>query len=187
MDEGARPEGAPALYRASVPVFLAVLDRMAAELARAEAKLGDGVAAALAVRPAAGMLPAGRQVATAAQFTLRIAYPLAGRRAPQLRGGFDAVGLRERIAAARELLAALAPEEFAGAETRTVRVQAGFADLELDGERYLHAFGLPNLYFHHAMAHVALKQAGVRLGKADFDGIHDYPEGILLGVSFVPG
>ena len=78
-------------------------------------------------------------------------------------------------------MAALAPEDFAAAETRTVRVQAGFADLELDGERFLHGFGLPNLYFHHAMAHVALKQAGVRLGKADFDGMHDYPEGYSLG------
>jgi hypothetical protein len=127
------------------------------------------------------MLPAGRQVATAAQFTLRIAYPLAGQRAPVLRGGFDAAGLRARLATAEKLLAALAPEDFAGAETRMVRVQAGFADLELDGEAFLHGFGLPNLYFHHAMAHVALKQAGVRLGKADFDGMHDYPEGFSLG------
>ena len=31
------------------------------------------------------------------------------------------------------------------------------------------------------MAHVALKQAGVPLGKADFDGLHDYPEGFSLG------
>ena len=40
---------------------------------------------------------------------------------------------------------------------------------------------LPNLYFHQAMLHVALKQAGVRLGKADFDGIHEYPEGFSFG------
>ena len=52
--------------------------------------------------------------------------------------------------------------------------------LELPGEAYLHEFGLPNLYFHHAMAHVALKQAGVPLGKADFDGKHDYPDGFSL-------
>ena len=53
--------------------------------------------------------------------------------------------------------------------------------VELPGETYLHEFGLPNLYFHHAMAHVALKQAGVVLGKADFDGRHHYPEGYSLG------
>ncbi len=67
------------------------------------------------------------------------------------------------------------------AERRIVRAQAGFAVLELPGEVYLHEFGLPNLYFHQAMAHVALKQAGVPLGKADFDGKHDYPPGFSLG------
>ncbi len=62
-----------------------------------------------------------------------------------------------------------------------VRAQAGFAVLELPGEAFVHEFGLPNLYFHQAMAHVALKQAGAPLGKADFDGKHDYPEGFSLG------
>jgi hypothetical protein len=172
---------APGLYRASVPVFLALLDRLAATLARAEAVAGEELDAALETRPAARMLPAGRQLATAVQFTLRIAYPLAEQRPPELRGGFDAAGLRGRIAEARELLAALEPAAFDGAETRLVRAQAGFAQLDLAGEAFLHGFGLPNLYFHHAMAHVALKQAGVPLGKADFDGLHDYPEGFSLG------
>ncbi|HVL22046.1 MAG TPA: DUF1993 family protein [Amaricoccus sp.] len=40
---------------------------------------------------------------------------------------------------------------------------------------------MPNLYFHQAMLHVALKHAGVNLGKADFDGIHEYPEGFSFG------
>ena len=120
-------------------------------------------------------------MATAAQFTLRVAYPLAGRRAPEVRGALDAAGLAARLAETRALLAALPPADFAGAEGRQVRFQAGFADLELAGEAFLHGFGLPNLYFHHAMAHVALKQAGVRLGKADFDGLHDYPEGFSFG------
>jgi hypothetical protein len=163
----------PPLYRASVLVFLGVLDRIAAELGRAEARLGAGLAAALDERPAPGMMPAARQVATAVQFTLRIAFPLAGRRVPETPGPRDAAGLRARIAAARALLAGLDPAAFAGAEARLVRAQAGFADLELDGEAFVYAFGLPNLYFHQAMAHVALKQAGVPLGKADFDGVRD--------------
>ena len=52
------------------------------------------MAAALAQRPAAGMMPAERQVATAVQFTLRIAFPLAGERVPELRGPLDVAGLR---------------------------------------------------------------------------------------------
>ncbi len=171
----------PPLYRATVPVFVGVLDRMEAELARAEARLGAALGAALMGRPAQGMMPAGQQVATAAQFTLRIAFPLIGERVPEPRGGFDRDGLRGRLGGARDLLRGLAPEAFAGAEERIIRAQAGFADLTLTGEAFLHEFGLPNLYFHHAMAHVALKQAGVPLGKADYDGKHDYPEGFSLG------
>jgi len=164
-------EDTPPLYRASVPVLAAVIDRLAATLARAGEQLGpEGLEAALAQRPAPGMMPASRQVATTAQFTLRIAWPLAGRRPPELRGGFDAAGLADRLATARARLCALQPEEF-----------VGFADLELPGLAFLHEFGLPNLYFHQAMLHVALKQAGVRLGKADIDGIHEYPEGFSFG------
>ncbi len=174
------PETAPALWRATVPVFLGVLDRLEASLRRAERHLGDGYAAALDRRPQDGMLPVVRQVATAAQFTLRIAYPLAGERVPVVRAPLDAAGLIERIARTRDLLRALDPAAFAAAPTRMVREQAGFAVLELPGEAYLHEFGLPNLYFHHAMAHVGLKQVGVPLGKADFDGKHDYPEGFSL-------
>ena len=82
----------PPLWRATVPVFLAVLDRMEAELGQAEARLGAAVAAALAQRPSAGMMPAARQVATAVQFTLRIAYPLAGERVPGAAGAAGRAG-----------------------------------------------------------------------------------------------
>jgi hypothetical protein len=34
---------------------------------------------------------------------------------------------------------------------------------------------LPNLYFHLVAAYIALRGAGVPLGKADFDGLHAYP------------
>ena len=171
----------PPLWRATVPVFVAVLDRIEAELARAEARLGDGMAAALAQRPSTGMMTAQRQVATAVQFTLRVAFPLAGERIPELRGPLDGPGLHARLAAARGHLNRLDPGAFEGAETRRVTAQAGFAMLDLPGEAYLHEFGLPNLYFHHAMSHVALKQAGVPLGKADFDGKHDYPPEFTFG------
>lgn len=181
-EAGVGEAGGPPLYRATVPVLTGVVERVEATLQRAGAQLGaDGLEAALAERPAPRMLTAARQVATTAQFTLRIAWPLAGRRPPELRGGFDAAGLAGRLAEARERLAELDPAAFEGAESRLVRFQAGFADLELPGLAFLHEFGLPNLYFHHAMLHVTLKQAGVRLGKADFDRVHEYPEGFSLG------
>lgn len=171
----------PPLYRACVPVLLGVLGRLDTTLARAARELGPLLPAALEARPAPGMLPAGQQMATAVQFTLRTAFPLAGRRTPELRGPMDAGGLAARLAEARGLLEELPPEAFAGAEMRLARGQAGFADLELPGTAFLWEFGLPNVYFHHAMAHVALKQAGLGLGKADFDGLHVYPEGFSFG------
>ncbi len=172
---------APPLYAACVPVLLGVLDRLDATLARATRELGARLPEALDARPAPGMLPAGQQVATAVQFTLRTAFPLAQRRPPELRGPLDAAGLAARIAEARDLLADLPADAFAGAETRLARGQAGFADLELPGPAFLWQFGLPNVHFHQAMAYVALKQAGLALGKADFDGLHVYPEGFSFG------
>ncbi len=167
------------MYEATVPVFLRVLDRLQAMLDKAKAS--PNVAAALATRPAEGMFPASQQIATTVQFMLRIVYPMIGQRTPELRGAMDADGLAARINAARGLLQALSPESFAGAATRKVRALAGFADLELNGEDMLHEFGLPNLYFHQSMAYLALKHAGVPLGKADFDGLHSYPEGFAFG------
>lgn len=171
----------PPLYRASVPVFVKVLDRIGGVLDRGEERLGAGMAQALEFRPVEGMMTAARQVATVTHFTLRISYPLVGKRYPELRDPMDLAGLRARIAGTRELLLALDPEEFAHSGRRIVRAQAGLAHLELPAEAFLFEFGLPNLYFHQAMAHVALKQGGLPLGKADFDGLHEYVEGFSFG------
>jgi hypothetical protein len=171
----------PPFYRASVPVFLSVLDRLEATLRRAEEWLGPDYEAALARRPAEAMMPVARQMATAAQFTLRVAFPLIGKRPPELRDPMDGPGLLARIEGARALLRGLDPEDFTHSGRRVIRAQAGIAHLELPAEQFLNEFGLPNIYFHHAMAHVALKQAGVALGKADFDGLHEYPPDFSFG------
>lgn len=171
----------PPFYRTTVPVFLAVLDRLEATLRRAEDWLGPVYEEALTRRPHPEMMPVSRQVATAVQFTLRIAFPLVGKRAPELRAPMDGPGLLARIAGARDLLRGLDPEDFTHSGRRVIRAQAGIAHLELPAEEFVNEFGLPNLYFHHAMAYLALKQAGVSLGKADFDGLHEYPPGFSFG------
>ena len=86
---------APPLWRATVPNFQSALDRIAAMLDKIESS--PDAAAALATPPADGMLPAGQQIATAAQFMLRIAFPLAGHRVPEPRAGSDLAGLRARV------------------------------------------------------------------------------------------
>lgn len=163
----------PPLYTASVPVFLHYLDRGERLLDKL-----DGREEVLVARLAPDMFTTGQQMATAAGFALRVAYPLAGRTVP---GGAepapDMGGLRARLDSTRAALQALDPAEFEGAEARRIRHRAGFAELEQDGAEFLHLFGMPNFLFHTAMAFAILRSQGIEIGKADFDGLHDYPHG----------
>lgn len=154
----------PPLYAVSVPVFLHYIERME--------HLCDLAGDALYEARIADAFPASQQFATAAMFAVRIACPLAGREVPRLEGT-----LPERLADARGILWALDPEEFAGAGGRRIRHRAGFAELDQSGNEFLTLYGLPNFFFHLTMGYAALRAAGVQLGKADFDGLHDYPEG----------
>jgi hypothetical protein len=151
------------MYQASVPVFRHYLSRISDMVAVAgpdalDARIADS-------------FPARQQFATAAGFALRVTCPLAGREVPDL-----PEGLGPRLAVARAMLGAMAPAEFEGAETRVIRHQAGFAVLEQTGTEFLHLYGMPNFFFHLTMGYAALRAAGVPLGKADFDGLHSYPD-----------
>lgn len=163
----------PALYTASVPVFLHYFERIEGLVART-----GGDAALLRGQLAPDMFTAGQQMATAVNFALRVAYPLAGRAVP-VAGDYapDAPGVMARLRAAETALNALDPVEFEGAETRLIRHRAGFAELEQTGADFLHLFGMPNFLFHTCMAFAVLRAGGLEIGKADFDGQHDYPHG----------
>lgn len=152
------------MYQASVPVFRHYLARISDMAERA----GPG---ALTAR-IADAFPASQQFATAAGFALRVACPLAGREVPDL-----PQALGPRLAVARAMLGAMAPADFEGAATRIIRHRAGFAELEQTGAEFLYLYGLPNFFFHLTMGYAALRAAGVPLGKADFDGLHSYPDG----------
>ena len=163
----------PPLYDASVPVFLHYLDRLEG-LVRQTA----GREQVLQARLVPDMLSAAQQVATAAGFSLRVAFPLAGRAVPTLADqGMDRIGLGRLVVAARQELVALPAADFAGAEGRVIRHRAGFAELDQSGADFLHLFGMPNFLFHATMAFAVLRQQGLPIGKADFDGQHDYPQG----------
>ena len=153
----------PALYTASVPVFRHYL-------ARVQGMVELAGPAALTAR-VADAFPAGRQFGVAAAFALRVACPLAGREVADM-----PQALAPRLAVVRATLGAMRAEVFQGAEARRIRHRAGFAELEQSGEEFLYLFGLPNFFFHVAMGYAALRGAGVALGKADFDGLHSYPD-----------
>lgn len=150
------------MYQPCVPVFRHYLARIADMAERAGSE-------ALNAR-IADSFPAVQQFSTAAGFALRTACPLAGREVPDLPSA-----LGPRLAVARAMLGAMDPADFVGAESRRIRHQAGFAQIDQTGSDFLFLFGLPNFFFHLTMGYAALRLVGVPLGKADFDGLHSYP------------
>ena len=161
------------LFNASVPVFQHYLGRMRLILDRA-----DGQSDMLEARLAPDMFSAAQQFASAAGFALRGTFPLIGRPVPEFpQAAMDRAGLEGRIAFAESHLAALGPADFDGSADRTVSHIAGFADLTQGAAEYLHLFAKPNFFFHLAMGFAVLRQAGLEIGKGDFDGQHDYPPG----------
>ena len=80
-------------------------------------------------------------------------------------------------------LAALPAAGFDDLAAARVETTAGFADLALPGPDYYLLYAVPNFFFHYTMVYAIARQAGVDIGKADFDGYHAYPPGF----SFSPG
>ncbi len=150
------------MYHATVPVFRHYLGQMA--------RMAEAAGRAAMTAQIADSLTAEQHFATATGFSLRITCPLAGRRVPDL-----PTALAPRLAVARATLGAMTQAEFDGAEQRTIRHQAGFADLEQSATEFLYLFGLPNFFFHMTMGYASLRQGGLVLGKGDFDGFHSYP------------
>ena len=163
----------PPLYTASVPVFRHYLGRAQHLLDSA-----GGTPGCLTARLAPDMFTCAEQFATAAGFALRGTYPLTGQSVPDFPDlGLDLHGVKARVAFAQNQLDRLKEADFDGAETRRVTHRAGFAELDQDGQTYLTLFAMPNFLFHLSMGFALMRQSGAEIGKADFDGLHDYPHG----------
>ncbi len=156
------------MFAASVPVALQALDQ-------AQVLLGKTPPALMSARLAPGMFDLSEQFGIVAGFALRATYPLIERDVPELDG--DAAN---RLAQAQTFLHNLTEADFEGAETQQITHRAGFADLTQSGEDYLKHFALPNLWFHLSMIYAILRANGVDVGKADFDGLHTYPDGFVF-------
>jgi uncharacterized protein len=169
-----------ALFEASVPVLRRYLDRLRAliELAKtaprpllSEQLVSDGFCA-------------GQHAASAQGFALRAVFPVLGRPIPDLPStGFQAPALLERHACVLGSLATIEPLDFEGASRRMVAHKAGFADLQQSSSEFLTHYALPNFFFHLAMVYAILRENGLVIGKADFDGWHQYPQGFSFGPS----
>jgi len=160
------------LYPATVPVCQRYLGALGGWLDRADpARLP----ALLLERLAPDMNPLHSQVEIAANFALRLCFPLAGKVVPPY-GDFAATpqGLRARLAHVQALLSRLDPADFEHGPA-WIEEQAGQARLRLPAADFAHLYALPNFFFHCSMAYAVLRLHGVPLGKPLFDGYHVYP------------
>lgn len=78
--------------------------------------------------------------------------------------------LHQRIAKAIDFVKSFAPEDFDGAEKRTIELKFGPETHSFGGRDYITGFVLPNVYFHVTTAYNILRHNGVPLGKRDFLG-----------------
>ncbi len=159
------------LFQSTVPIFRHYLSQIDGILAR----LPHGDTAALRGRLAPDMFTAGEQFSTAQGFVLRTVFPLIGQPIPSLSTDDTSInGLRARSVEVRGLLDGVTQAQFASAARRVIRHTAGQAELEQTGADFVTRYALPNFFFHFCMAYAILRQQGIALGKADFDGQHRY-------------
>ena len=152
------------MYDLAVPPVLQALGQGQRLLAMATPEM-------LQARLAPGMFDCAAQFAVLASFGIRATFPMTTLAAPTLSDD-----PAEALATAIAAVAALSPADFTGSEARIITHRAGFADLTQPAPDYLQRFALPNLWFHLAMAFAILRQEGLQIGKADFDGLHAYPQ-----------
>jgi hypothetical protein len=160
----------PHRHTGSVPVFLRYLHRLQRFVDIAEAADDTAVLGAALIP---GMLPFAVQVEVASNFALRACFPLAGRPVPPY-GDFPDTfdGLRQRLARTRDLVAALPAAAFT--HNAAITDQAGRTAVTLPPDEFLFQYALPNFFFHTGAAYHILRQRGLPVGKADFDGYHVY-------------
>ena len=124
------------------------------------------------------MAPLLQQARSAIGFTLRACCPLAGRAIVSFSAGATTLpNIVQELDATVAYLAALPDTAFDERAAARVHTTAGFADLALPAPDYYLMYAVPNFFFHYTMVYAIARQAGVPIGKADFDGYHAYPAG----------
>ena len=163
------------MYRASVPVFVQMLNALAGVLkkadAHAQAKKIDP-AALLTARLYPDMFALIKQVQIACDFAKGCSARLAGAEIPKYDDTEASFAdLDARIAKTVAFLGTLSAAKIDGSEDKPIALTIGKQALNFDGLTYLLNFTLPNFYFHLSTAYDILRHNGVELGKRDFMGV----------------
>lgn len=162
------------MYDASVPVFVRMLENLAAILKKAEShaearKIDPAVL--VGGRLAPDMFPLTRQVQIATDGAKGGAARLAGVEIPSYPDTETTFGeLQERVAKTVAFLKSLPADQIEGSETRVITLKMRGVDASFPGQPYLLNFVLPNFYFHLAATYLILRHNGIELGKMDYLG-----------------
>ncbi len=162
------------MYQACVPPFSRALGNLATILekaaAYAEAKKIDQ-AVLIGSRLYPDMFPLSRQVQIASDSAKGGASRLAQVEPPKYED--NEATFAELAARCRKTIAyleSLKPEQFEGAEDRTVTWTVRAGPKSMQGMAYLLTHVTPNVYFHVTTAYDILRRDGLDIGKGDFLG-----------------
>jgi hypothetical protein len=78
--------------------------------------------------------------------------------------------LKDGVTRSIAFIETLKPNQFDGAEDRTVTWSTRSATRNMQGMPYLFNHVLPNVFFHVTTAYDILRQSGLNLGKKDYLG-----------------
>lgn len=78
--------------------------------------------------------------------------------------------LQQRIGRTIEYLKGFRPEQFEGAESRTLTLKFPQRSMSFSGRDFLTGFAIPNFYFHVTAAYAILRHNGINIGKMDYLG-----------------
>ena len=155
-------------------VFIQMLENLDKVFTKAEA---DAAARKIdpqvfvSARLAPDMLPLTRQVQIMTDQAKGGASRLAGQDPPKWPDEeANFADLHARIAKTIAHLKTFKPNQFEGAETRSIELKFPNATFNFTGKDYLLKFVMPNFYFHYTTAYAILRHNGVQIGKGDFLG-----------------
>ena len=162
------------MYHAAVPPCVRALTALMDILQKAEAYAADrkiDPAVLLGTRLFPDMLPLTMQIVIAGDIARGGAARLAGADVPEFATGKSTFSeLIDGVQRSIGFLQTLKPEQFEGAEDRTVTWQTRSSSKSMQGLAYLFSHVLPNVYFHVTTAYDILRHSGLEIGKQDYLG-----------------
>jgi hypothetical protein len=162
------------VYDAAIPPMIRGLENLSGIIDKAVGQAnseGKDLNTLLEARFAPDMHPFTRQIQIASDTAKGCAARLAGTEPPSFPDEEKTFPeLKARIAKTVEYLKSFTPDQFEGAEARTVTLKFPNGEMRFSGRDFLTGFALPNFFFHLTTAYALLRHNGIAIGKMDFLG-----------------